>query len=85
MTDEAPTCLKFPRFSTVKNYLKRRDSDETQIESWKERPGQKINLRRSGESVVTEKITLFPGWATRRYGDPGNGMFEVFLSNGTKL
>jgi hypothetical protein len=80
--DEVPTFS--PPFSGVKSFLKRSNSD-TQRQSWRQWAGQKFKLRRrridDGETLVTdsERITLFPGWATRtrRYGDADSGMFEV--------
>jgi hypothetical protein len=70
-------------FSTVRGYLKRSISTEPQALSWKEWAGQKIKLRRGavgGEDMCMEKVTLFPGWATRRYGDVvGNGMSSSLI------
>jgi hypothetical protein len=83
MTEEMPTSWRYlnsasSRFSTVRGYLKRNTPNETQALSWKEWAGQKIKLRRGaggGEDLGMEKVTLFPGWATRRYGDvAGHGM-----------
>jgi hypothetical protein len=63
------------RFSTVKRYMKRDNRSEAQTQSWKEWAGQKIKLRQGQgveEASSMERVTLFPGWATRRYGDDGN-------------
>ncbi|KAF8220192.1 hypothetical protein L208DRAFT_1008618, partial [Tricholoma matsutake] len=73
MSDDMSSSWKYlnsasSRFSAVKGYMQRRNNPQTQ--SWKEWAGQKIKLGRgqSGyQASDTERITLFPGWATRRY------------------
>ena len=70
MTDGVRTSLKFSRFFKDGN-TKRNDS-ETQARSWKEWVGEKLKLGRKtgdGKHLVAEKITLFPGWAAKRYDD----------------
>jgi hypothetical protein len=48
-------------------------------QGWKEWAGQKIRLRQNEEETSSsERITLFPGWATRRYDTvAGNGMLKI--------
>jgi hypothetical protein len=59
-------------------YIKGHNVNDTQTQSWREWAARKIKLRRGQTDegpLVTEKITLFPGWATRRYdtdNDAGN-------------
>ncbi|KAJ7217727.1 hypothetical protein GGX14DRAFT_438051 [Mycena pura] len=69
------------RLSTVKTYISQRDfknlphtlqrgvSADGTKQSWKEWAGQKISagMRGVGGSQNSERITLFPGWAARRY------------------
>ncbi|KAF8235481.1 hypothetical protein L208DRAFT_1376490 [Tricholoma matsutake] len=76
-----------PRFHvhnglSVKGYMQRRNNPRTQ--SWKEWAGQKIKLGRGQsdyQASETERITLFPGWAARRYvdGKETSGI-DVFVS-----
>ncbi|KAF8230808.1 hypothetical protein L208DRAFT_101824 [Tricholoma matsutake] len=80
MTDEIPTYLKFSRSPAVKGYLQRSNSDQTRTQKLKEWAGQKIKKRRRtdvGDTSVTERLTLFPGWATRRYSDVSNDEFGI--------
>lgn len=78
------------RFSTVKGYIRRHNVNDTRTQSWREWAAQKIKLRlgQTDEGpLVTEKITLFPGWATRRYdtdSDAGNdhdGMVKLCIGS----
>jgi len=75
MPDDMPSSWRYinspsSRFLTVKGYIKRYTVNDNQTQSWREWAGQKIKLRRGQteeEAFVREKLTLFPGWATRRY------------------
>lgn len=45
--------------------------------SWREWAGDKMRSRgMSGSDAAVEKVTLFPGWAARRYHDPGTEGIE---------
>ncbi|PBK65951.1 hypothetical protein ARMSODRAFT_960865 [Armillaria solidipes] len=61
------------------NLQRRLGIDAENGQSWKEWAGQKIsNKLSSNGNQGTEKIALFPGWASRRYlSDNHDGPFEV--------
>ncbi|KAK7005810.1 hypothetical protein R3P38DRAFT_3404535 [Favolaschia claudopus] len=77
------------KFSAVKGYLAQRNiptslqrgvaADGTK-QTWKEWAGQKISavntMRGPGNSLNSERIALFPGWAARRYRQDGLGRTE---------
>ena len=50
-------------------------------QSWKDWAGEKIKRRNSSMSNAVERISMFPGWAVRRYhnkekeGDGGESSF----------
>jgi len=77
MSNDMPSSWRYlnsasSRFSTVKGYLKRNNLNLHDTQGWKEWASQKIKIRRGvgdGDASGMENITLFPGWATRRYGD----------------
>ena len=46
-----------------------RPQDERKM-SWREWAGDKIRGRGMNGGDAVEKVSLFPGWATRRYHDP---------------
>lgn len=63
--------------STVQHQLDPGDGSGTNgiKQSWREWAGQKIS--RGNDNLGTEKIALFPGWATRRPRSAADGSFEV--------
>lgn len=80
MSEEMSSSWKYlnsasSRFSSVRGYLRREQtptSDERQ--GWRAWAGQKIKLRRGTsdqDNSGLEIITLFPGWAARRYRKAG--------------
>ncbi|TFK51999.1 hypothetical protein OE88DRAFT_1658744 [Heliocybe sulcata] len=58
--------------------------EEAKKQSWKQWAGEKWRGR-GGEGITTERISLFPGWATRRYREVNAQSYhefdvEVFVS-----
>ncbi|KAH9943840.1 hypothetical protein B0H21DRAFT_877648 [Amylocystis lapponica] len=84
---------------SVKTYVSQRDlkrvfpanralrpgegSDPVRKQSWGQWAGQKLRRSAQTEGTNFEKLSLFPGWAARRYRRSGDGMafdVEVFVS-----
>ena len=73
MASDIPPSLRYlkaasSRFSSFRGYLKRNSPND--VHSWKQWAGEKIKFRKGtsdGEAFHKETITLFPGWAARRY------------------
>lgn len=79
-----PALANSSRFSSFKNLIPQQRKDAFKVffdkrqqtpgedkQSWKDWAGDKIKRRNSSMSNAVERISLFPGWASRRYHSEG--------------
>lgn len=70
------------RLAAIQRRLQDTQLDLGDRQTWKQWAGQKIKIRRNYDSTVlveSERVSLFPGWAARRYENDDTAMEGVYI------